>query len=215
MSKRSKKRNKKRHKKPPPGRRSVSRLFKSAKLRKAATVTVQPGEPQRNPEPISIVGNFGVYCSPIKAQVLRRNNRGKKRSPRQNATASFYLKNLQTQPSVSTEKIQPSYRFPKVSDASSSLKSSVESVTHTPRTSFKAPEISEDFGRVTKVYLSERQSDFVKINGVDVPCAPPATPTPEQLRRYEYVPSMFDIRVSRWLSSTDSSNVRIIGAILL
>ncbi|XP_041377526.1 protein PRRC2C-like [Gigantopelta aegis] len=48
-----------------------------------------------------------------------------------------------------------------------------------------------------KVFLSEKQSGSMKIEGIDVPCAPPATPTPEQLLQYEYVPSLKDIRAQR------------------
>ncbi|XP_071110346.1 uncharacterized protein [Haliotis cracherodii] len=51
--------------------------------------------------------------------------------------------------------------------------------------------------RVTKVYLSEKHSGVIKDEGLEMPCAPPATPTPEQLRRYEYVPSLTDIRSQR------------------
>lgn len=51
--------------------------------------------------------------------------------------------------------------------------------------------------KVTKVYLSDRQSVSVMMNGMEVPCAPPVTPTPEHLLTHEYVPSMSDIRSQR------------------
>ncbi|XP_046559249.1 uncharacterized protein LOC124268255 [Haliotis rubra] len=51
--------------------------------------------------------------------------------------------------------------------------------------------------RVTKVYLSEKHSGVIKDEGLEMPCAPPATPTAEQLRRYEYVPSLTDVRSQR------------------
>ncbi|KAK7093399.1 uncharacterized protein [Littorina saxatilis] len=51
--------------------------------------------------------------------------------------------------------------------------------------------------RVTKVYLSQKQSAPVKDCGVLVPGAPPATPTPDHLKQYEYVPSLTDIKSQR------------------
>lgn len=35
-----------------------------------------------------------------------------------------------------------------------------------------------DIARITKIYLSEKQSGVVRDCGMDVPCAPPATPLP-------------------------------------
>ncbi|XP_076451551.1 uncharacterized protein LOC143287446 [Babylonia areolata] len=51
--------------------------------------------------------------------------------------------------------------------------------------------------KATKVYLSQKQSSSVKDCGVLVPCAPPATPTPEHLKMYDYVPSLSDIKSQR------------------
>ncbi|XP_033763700.1 uncharacterized protein LOC117344926 [Pecten maximus] len=51
--------------------------------------------------------------------------------------------------------------------------------------------------KVTKVYLSEKHSGTMKDCGMEYPCAPPATPTPDQLKKVEYVPSMNDIRAQR------------------
>ncbi len=53
----------------------------------------------------------------------------------------------------------------------------------------------ETFGRMIKVFLSERQSNSMMEMGVEMPCAPPTTPMPDVLRKYEYIPSMGDIRV--------------------
>ncbi|XP_005094013.1 uncharacterized protein LOC101856722 [Aplysia californica] len=57
--------------------------------------------------------------------------------------------------------------------------------------------IDEDSVRLTKVYLSEKQSGHISDSGTTYPCAPPATPTAEQMKKYEYVPSLHDIRAQR------------------
>lgn len=51
--------------------------------------------------------------------------------------------------------------------------------------------------KVTKIFLSDKHSGTVKDCGIEIPCAPPATPTPEQLRKVEYIPSLNDIRSQR------------------
>ncbi|KAK3106668.1 hypothetical protein FSP39_024853 [Pinctada imbricata] len=56
---------------------------------------------------------------------------------------------------------------------------------------------SEEITRITKIFLSDKHSGMVKDCGMEIPMAPPATPTPEQLRKVEYVPSMNDIRSQR------------------
>ncbi|KAI8796269.1 hypothetical protein BgiBS90_004036 [Biomphalaria glabrata] len=58
--------------------------------------------------------------------------------------------------------------------------------------------MSREVGKkTTKVFLSEKQSGVITDCGMCVPCAPPATPTPEQLKRTEYVPSLQDIKAQR------------------
>lgn len=54
-----------------------------------------------------------------------------------------------------------------------------------------------EVAKVTKVYLSEKHSGTMKDLGMEYPCAPPATPTPDQLKKVEYVHSMNDIRAQR------------------
>ncbi|KAL5013382.1 hypothetical protein ScPMuIL_007652 [Solemya velum] len=56
---------------------------------------------------------------------------------------------------------------------------------------------NSEVARVIKIYLSEKQSGVIRDCGMEVPCAPPATPTPEQMEKYEYVPSMNDIKAQR------------------
>ncbi|OWF40296.1 uncharacterized protein LOC110463964 [Mizuhopecten yessoensis] len=56
---------------------------------------------------------------------------------------------------------------------------------------------ANEIAKVTKVYLSEKHSGTMKDCGMEYPCAPPATPTPDQLKKVEYVPSMNDIRAQR------------------
>ena len=50
--------------------------------------------------------------------------------------------------------------------------------------------------RTMKVYLSQAQTSMLQELGMEFPGAPPATPMPDHLRQYEYVPCMYDIRVS-------------------
>ncbi|XP_052717462.1 uncharacterized protein LOC128189756 isoform X1 [Crassostrea angulata] len=54
-----------------------------------------------------------------------------------------------------------------------------------------------DISRITKIYLSEKQSGVVRDCGMDVPCAPPATPLPDPSKKVEYIPCMNDIRSQR------------------
>ncbi|XP_050413241.1 uncharacterized protein LOC126827762 [Patella vulgata] len=51
--------------------------------------------------------------------------------------------------------------------------------------------------RITKIYQSQSQSGTVEVCGVDLPCAPPATPTPEQLKYHQYIPSLNDVMAQR------------------
>ncbi|KAL3861928.1 hypothetical protein ACJMK2_007939 [Sinanodonta woodiana] len=51
--------------------------------------------------------------------------------------------------------------------------------------------------RIRKVFLSEKQSGSIKESGLEIPCAPPVTPMPDMLKKYEYIPSMNDIRAQR------------------
>ena len=39
-----------------------------------------------------------------------------------------------------------------------------------------------EISRITKIYLSEKQSGVVRDCGMDIPCAPPATPLPGELK---------------------------------
>lgn len=55
---------------------------------------------------------------------------------------------------------------------------------------------SEDI-KTVKVFQSDQQSGVISDLGLTIPCAPPATPTAEQLRRFEYVPSLQDVRAQR------------------
>ncbi|XP_072174817.1 uncharacterized protein [Diadema setosum] len=52
---------------------------------------------------------------------------------------------------------------------------------------------------IKKVFLSEKQSGTLRDCGRLVPCAPPTSPTQEQLEQYEYVPSLTDLRSQRSL----------------
>ncbi|XP_071944382.1 uncharacterized protein [Antedon mediterranea] len=60
----------------------------------------------------------------------------------------------------------------------------------------KAPVLEGD-EKVRRVYLSDKQSGVIKDCGMMLPCAPPCTPTIEQLKKVEYVLSMNDIRSQR------------------
>ncbi|XP_045162772.2 uncharacterized protein LOC123527412 isoform X2 [Mercenaria mercenaria] len=60
---------------------------------------------------------------------------------------------------------------------------------------------AEELKKVKKIFLSEKQSGTIRESGMEFPCAPPATPTPDLLRKHEYVPSMSDIRSQRAVKS--------------
>nr|XP_054769038.1 uncharacterized protein LOC129276671 [Lytechinus pictus] len=58
---------------------------------------------------------------------------------------------------------------------------------------------SESEHSMKKVFLSEKQSSMLKDGGKCVPCAPPTSPTPHQLEKFEYIPSLTDLRSQRVL----------------
>lgn len=52
--------------------------------------------------------------------------------------------------------------------------------------------------RITRIFLSEKQSSSMRDNGGKLfPCPPPCSPTPEMLKNVEYVPSLSDLRSQR------------------
>ncbi|CAL1543681.1 unnamed protein product [Lymnaea stagnalis] len=61
----------------------------------------------------------------------------------------------------------------------------------------KSVPVGKEDIKTTKVFLSEKQSGVIFDCGMPIPCAPPATPTPEVLKKTEYVPSLQDIRAQR------------------
>ena len=56
----------------------------------------------------------------------------------------------------------------------------------------------EEPPRLTKVYLSERQSGMLTELGIDLPCAPPATPMPGQYIKFTYYLAIFKPRILSW-----------------
>ena len=74
-----------------------------------------------------------------------------------------------------------------------------ELIISSQRSPAPSPRFSQELRKLTKVYLSEKQSGKLQELGMDLPCAPPATPAPEMYEKYEYVPSMADIRVSTFV----------------
>ena len=87
--------------------------------------------------------------------------------------------------------------IPPVKTASQSLRfSHSPRFSQAPRASQLPCRVSQELRKLTKVYLSEKQSGKLQELGMDIPCAPPAIPAPEMYEKYEYVPSMGDIRVS-------------------
>ncbi|XP_022100000.1 uncharacterized protein LOC110984285 [Acanthaster planci] len=55
----------------------------------------------------------------------------------------------------------------------------------------------DNLSRVTRVYLSDKQSGNLRECGSILPCAPPCTPTPQMMQKYQYIPSMMDLRSQR------------------
>lgn len=56
---------------------------------------------------------------------------------------------------------------------------------------------SHDDNRVKKVYLSETHSGMI----TGIPCAPPSTPTVDELQKVEYIPSLTDVKSQRAVKS--------------
>ncbi|KAH9504421.1 hypothetical protein Btru_063565 [Bulinus truncatus] len=71
---------------------------------------------------------------------------------------------------------------------------SLEMINYTQRRKFG---LKEEGVKTTKIFLSEKQSGLISDCGMKVPCAPPTTPTPDQLKKTEYVPSLQDIKAQR------------------
>ncbi|XP_003729772.2 uncharacterized protein LOC100891071 [Strongylocentrotus purpuratus] len=67
---------------------------------------------------------------------------------------------------------------------------------------------SESERSMKKVFLSEKQSSMLKDGGKGVPCAPPTSPTPQQLEKFEYIASLTDLRSQRALKD----RLNVIGA---
>ncbi|XP_033121572.1 uncharacterized protein LOC117120655 [Anneissia japonica] len=102
------------------------------------------------------------------------NSQENSRTNQNSSTKSFRLSSSQT--SLSLEVLQ------KASTIYSNLKNSQQ--------------IEKESEKLRRVYLSEKQSGVIKDCGIMLPCAPPCSPTVDQLKIVEYVPSMNDIRVS-------------------
>ncbi|GFR65741.1 hypothetical protein ElyMa_003666700 [Elysia marginata] len=93
----------------------------------------------------------------------------------------------------------PTISISKLGGSSSDNKNSTGTITvtglvqpHRRKSLNKTEEV-----KTVKVFQSDQQSGVISDLGLAIPCAPPATPTAEQLRKYEYVPSLQDVRAQR------------------
>lgn len=140
---------------------------------------VKPGVIQNDVQDISRgVAGMGVLESMCKPMVLHKTT--ERKHSEKHETKLVSIVNRQTT-QVSTKQIilpQMTNNFMVKSDVKErtsgqdSLQSSKSFVYPPSRVNHT------DISRITKIYLSEKQSGVVRDCGMDVPCAPPATPLP-------------------------------------
>lgn len=181
--------------------RNKSKQSKDGRVSKQCTpmaTKVKPGVIQNDVQDISRgVAGMGVLESMCKPMVLHKTAERKHSEKRETKLVSIV--NRQTT-QVSTKQIilpQMTNNFMVKSDVKErtsgqdSLQSSKSFVYPPSRVNHT------DISRITKIYLSEKQSGVVRDCGMDVPCAPPATPLPDPSKKVEYIPCMNDIRSQR------------------
>ncbi|GFO42473.1 small vasohibin-binding protein [Plakobranchus ocellatus] len=91
---------------------------------------------------------------------------------------------------------KPTVQAVSIAGACNESKKAQPTSHHTQLNRRKSLSKSEEV-KTIKVFQSDQQSGMINDLGMAVPCAPPATPTAEQLRRFEYVPSLQDVRAQR------------------
>lgn len=181
--------------------RNKSKQSKDGRVSKQCTpmaTKVKPRVIQNDVQDISSgVAGMGVLESMCKPMVLHKTAERKHSEKRETKLVSIV--NRQTT-QVSTKQIilpQMTNNFMVKSDVKErtsgqdSLQSSKSFVYPPSRVNHT------DISRITKIYLSEKQSGVVRDCGMDVPCAPPATPLPDPSKKVEYIPCMNDIRSQR------------------
>ncbi|XP_019922882.2 axoneme-associated protein mst101(2) isoform X1 [Magallana gigas] len=181
--------------------RNKSKQGKDGRVSKQCTpmaTKVKPRVIQNDVQDISSgVAGMGVLESMCKPMVLHKTAERKHSEKRETKLVSIV--NRQTT-QVSTKQIilpQMTNNFMVKSDVKErtsgqdSLQSSKSFVYPPSRVNHT------DISRITKIYLSEKQSGVVRDCGMDVPCAPPATPLPDPSKKVEYIPCMNDIRSQR------------------
>ncbi|XP_013399190.2 uncharacterized protein LOC106165526 [Lingula anatina] len=133
--------------------------------------------------------NFQVYCKPI--QTLPPSYRPPKPEKpaviRQSDIKSQNLLTLGHANTVYTSTGGSSTLSFSLSKSWGSMQSG-----NTPAGSPRRSVNENQLNKVVKIYLSEKQSENIVEAGGVVPCAPPASPTPEHLLSHKYVPSMSD-----------------------
>lgn len=184
------------------GSRSKSKHGKDGRVSKQCTpmaTKVKPSVIQNDVHDItSGVAGIGVLENMCKPMVLHKTPEHK-HSEKRETTKSISAVNRQTT-QVSTKQIilpQMTNNFMVKTDVKErtsgqdTLQSSKSFVYPPSRVNHA------DIARITKIYQSERQSGVVRDCGMDVPCAPPATPLPDPSKKVEYIPCMNDIRAQR------------------
>ncbi|XP_062620466.1 uncharacterized protein LOC134282051 isoform X1 [Saccostrea cucullata] len=143
------------------------------------------------------VAGLGVLESMCKPMVLH------KTIERKNSEKKDFSKPVN---STNRQTIQPSTKqisLPQMTNnfmvkTESIVRTSVSESLQSAKSVYSSSRVNHaEIARITKIYLSEKQSGVVRDCGMEVPCAPPATPLPDPSKKVEYIPSMNDIRAQR------------------
>ncbi|XP_061197398.1 uncharacterized protein LOC133205574 isoform X2 [Saccostrea echinata] len=143
------------------------------------------------------VAGLGVLESMCKPMVLHKTLE-RKNSEKKDLTKTVSSTNRQTiQPSTKQISLpQMTNNFMVKTDTT--LRTSVSESLQSAKSVYSSSRVNHaEIARITKIYLSEKQSGVVRDCGMEVPCAPPATPLPDPSKKVEYIPSMNDIRAQR------------------
>lgn len=162
----------------------------------------------REPTPNNKILNFQAYCSPMQVLPASFKPKAERpeviapQLPLKAHTAAIYTKKLPRVPQSTsvydpagqkepTDKAQcdVAQSYPSHRKGLSIQATNISSQEPTARKSFNealryhanhgnAGNLSEDTVKITKVFLSEKQSGVVNELGIDLPCAPPVTPMP-------------------------------------
>ncbi|XP_048759795.2 uncharacterized protein LOC125669368 isoform X2 [Ostrea edulis] len=169
----------------------------ASKQRIPTATTVKTGVKQNDTQNMTTgAAGLGVLESMCKPMVLHKTSERKNSEKRETTkTVSSGNRSLTNTKHLSLPQMTNNFM---VKTDSSVRTSNSENFQNSKSFVYPSSRINHaEIARITKIYLSEKQSGIVKDCGMEVPCAPPATPLPDPSKKVEYIPSMNDIRAQR------------------